>query len=93
MTDEIEEAVAAAIWDSQETSEPGDWEITKRVCGEDHWEVKECYQQARAAIAAHKSALAKAGLKILPREPTQEMGGGPRAKMIWRDMWDEYPDA
>ena len=76
MTDEMIEAVARAIWEGQDLSEDGDWEITKRVCGKDNWEVEECYRQARAAIKAHCESLAKAGLGIRPREPTVEMING-----------------
>ena len=98
MTDEIEEAVARAIWDSQDAAEDGDWEITKRVCGKDNWEVEECYQQARAAIAAHKSTLAKAGMGIRPRVATVTMcmataaPSGDQADnfRLWQAMWDVY---
>ena len=92
MTDEmIEEAVARAICCPNgcdvASSTRDDIAGKVAICQAHTWD-----QTARAAIAAHKAALAKAGLGIRPREPTEEMGGGPRAKMIWRDMWDGYEE-
>ncbi|KKK50077.1 hypothetical protein LCGC14_3128660, partial [marine sediment metagenome] len=62
--------------------------------------------EAKTAIATHKSALAKSGLGIRPRKPTEEMvtaasevvsPPGPqnhrhRKRRYWKAMWDKYPD-
>ena len=60
--------------------------------------------QGRAAIAAHKSALAKAGLGIRPREPTPDQenagqgsfdltkSGRENCVLVWQAMWDAHPD-
>ena len=52
---------------------------------------------ARTANLAYRAALAKAGLKILAREPTWEMvnaawAAGDAAE-TWRDMWDVAPSS
>ncbi|KKL95222.1 hypothetical protein LCGC14_1856750 [marine sediment metagenome] len=61
MTDEIEEAVARAMKNA-----------SRKAYG--HWPpFDESEVMAKAAMAAHKSALAKAGYKILPREATHAM--------------------
>ena len=57
---ELIERVAEKIWEAAETADVGDWEITKRQAGENDWDVRETYAQARAAIAAM-------------REPTEAM--------------------
>ena len=62
MTDEMIEAVAQAIREARNEA------MGRTTPYPDHLSIIE----ARAAIAAHKSALAKAGLGIRPREPTAE---------------------
>ena len=87
MTDEIEEAVARAMKNA-----------SRKAYG--HWPpFDESEVMAKAAMAAHKSALAKAGYKILPREATQEMlsaisGNIPPCDHAdaWEAMWYAHPD-
>ena len=84
MTDEIEEAVARAMKNA-----------SRKTYG--HWQpCDELEVMAKAAIAAHKSALAKAGLGIRPREATREMYTAALALQgslsIWQAMWGAYPD-
>ena len=87
MTDEIEEAVARAMKDA-----------SRKAYG--HWQpCDELEVMAKAAIAAHKSALAKAGMGIRPREPTEGMCRAATekrrlmAEAIWKAMWDAHkPD-
>ena len=59
------------------------------------------YPAIEAAIEAHEKSLAKVGLGIRPREPTEEMLGegepndrlGTMCTQIWQAMWDAYkPD-
>lgn len=92
MTDEMIEAVARAIvladgLNPLERLEAGDETLFR-------WEINQ--PRARAAIAAHKSALAKAGLGIRPRKPTEAMLDTATknkqllARAFWQAMWDEY---
>ena len=103
MTDEMIEAVTRAICkDFRE----------HLCCQNDTLHATNCFsgiydRAARAAIAAHKDALAKAGMGIRPREATEEMRAGGRdavhmaweakdaritARAVWQAMWDKYPD-
>ena len=96
MTDEMIEAVARAMKNA-----------SRKTYG--HWQpCDELEVMAKAAIAAHKSALAKAGLGIRPREATEEMATvGQHAydktacgltdsdspiRAAWQDMFDAHPD-
>ena len=108
MTDEMIEAVARAICKS-EMSDVGTFgtEIccqfapaSQRYEGGENLERccwKDSIDTARAAMAAHESALAKAGLGIRPRKATKEMVSAAsfsaNTTAIWQDMWDHYkPD-
>ena len=98
MTDEMIEAVAQAIREARNEA------MGRTAPYPDHLSIIE----ARAAIAAHKSALAKAGLGIRPREATEEMVmAGQHAydktdcgltdapspiEAAWQAMWDAHPD-
>lgn len=116
MTDEIEEAVARGICKARgidpdgstgrrvecslEESDlrgPGNILPSRQV---KRWE--QFQEHAEGAIAAHKSALAKDGMGIRPREATEEMAmalsNALREKpvnlsAIWRAGWDAHkPD-
>ena len=52
------EAVARAWWDS-EVGEVGDWDRFRRVAGDDHVEVRETLNAARAALTAVLADMAK----------------------------------
>ena len=94
MTDEMIEAVARAIREARN-------EVMGRTTPyPDHLSIIE----ARAAIAAHKSSLAKAGLGIRPREPTPDQENAGRCSfdptktgrencvLVWQAMFDAHPD-
>lgn len=84
-TPEMVESVARAVygkrpdfyevWEHTTTSEPGKELVRKEESWEDAHPGSrdDCRDIARAAIAAHESALAAAGLVIVPREPTEAM--------------------
>ena len=108
MTNEMIEAVARAIAVALKRNHIFDTES--------HWYASRGYEvqredfskAANLAIAAHKSALAKAGLGIRPREATEEMVmAGQHAydktdcgltdapspiEAAWQAMWDAHPD-
>ncbi len=104
MTDEMIEAVKEAIKkDIRRSLEVMDDGITLGNLDEWHFA-----SASRAAIAAHKSALAKAGMGIRPRippPPMQAAGSGAlgiegltsvrsygAAGRAWVAMFDTYPD-
>ena len=80
----------------------------KAYCGEQDWRtliklenavpgaVAAMLRDINRAIEAYQATLAKAGYKILPREPTEEMikvmwfSTHPRDD--WQAGWDAYPD-
>ena len=77
MTDDLVEAVATEIWHARSVHFG---EADKTFIKDERWEL--CVTYARAAIAAHKSAIEAQGLRIVPVEPTDRMIDAGHEKVI-----------
>lgn len=91
--DSVLEKIARAIVRADEQNGGPPWEYIVSL-GKHALNAK--YDQARAAIEAHESALRDAGFVIVPREPTEAMvsaGNGVDGAPSFSDARGEPPDA
>ena len=87
-------AACRTHWEHGNTGFPGKYPLE-----EAHKAVKRFIrEEVSRIIEAYHAALAKAGLGIRPREPTEAMCRAATerqrlmAEAIWKAMWDAHPD-
>ena len=94
MTNELVEKIARAMWDHHRKCYPCD-PLIRGEYGDPNQEVDFIHaryaRSAKAALAAIQEHLNERGLKIVAREPTEEMRekGG---RQFWLIMFDAAPD-
>ena len=94
LVERVARAITRTFWTRTYDQETG----TIGILTAEHWQINK--DLARAAIAAHESALAEAGYVIVPREPTGEMiaagnASGIKASVrtVTSDVWRAMVEA